>query len=354
MCQTKLQLDSSHVFSVYSFEDTEDGFSIGGKLNGIGFWISVSPESFTNSPQALQNFQVALQQLRDGTEDDEFWEFAYDVAHNFLPQLLKLAPPEFYKGNLTLADTLTRCAYEADYKVVNEKPIETSLSICVREPASLGHFDMRKLQDAFPIVDPASVEVAGNLGVNIFRGKRDKLFLNGEKLFYKSFAAPYDAVAEVKKYCKISSSGQQLRISHLHSIVANRHGQTIGLLYSWIPTDRGDLSTLEWRVGPDTSQELRERWISQIRETVTALHELGLVWGDVCSRNVLIDTDDNAVVIGLQGGATTGWVDNAIMETAEGDLQGLGRLVDFIYSDNAKLYKLRKKIEDEGEEETED
>lgn len=108
---------------------------------------------------------------------------------------------------------------------------------------------------------------------------------------------------------------------------------------------------LEWRVRPDTPQELRARWISQIRETVAALHGLGQVWGDVCPQNVLIDSDDNAVITGLQGGASTGWVDFALVNTAEGDLQGLERLVVFIHSDNAKFHALYGGIEEEEEAE---
>ena len=76
---------------------------------------------------------------------------------------------------------------------------------------------------------------------------------------------------------------------------------------------------------------------SQIRETVTALHELDIVWGDVKPDNVLIDNDNNAVVIDLEGGTTRGWVDHDVGGTLQGDMQGMERMMDFIFNDESPL-----------------
>ena len=81
----------------------------------------------------------------------------------------------------------------------------------------------------------------------------------------------------------------------------------------------------------------REKWATQIRETVAKLHDLDVVWGDVKSENVLIDKDGNAVIIDLEGGSTRGWVDSDKSGKLEGDLQGLERMTDFIFNDNSAL-----------------
>lgn len=88
---------------------------------------------------------------------------------------------------------------------------------------------------------------------------------------------------------------------------------------------------------PDTPLSTRQKWAGQIRETVAALHELGIVWGDVKPDNVLIDNDNNAVVIDLEGGTTRGWVDRDVGGTLEGDMQGMERMMDFIFNDESPL-----------------
>lgn len=56
----------------------------------------------------------------------------------------------------------------------------------------------------------------------------------------------------------------------------------------------------------------------------------GAVLGDVKPDNVLIDTQDDAYIIDFGGGYTRGWVDKELANTAEGDLQGLQRISEFL------------------------
>ena len=107
------------------------------------------------------------------------------------------------------------------------------------------------------------------------------------------------------------------------------------MLYEWIGTR--DAGTLALIIGADTPLTLREKWAAQIRNAVTGLRTLGIVWGDVKPENVLIDTNDNAIVIDLEGGTTRGWVDRDVSGTVEGDLQGLEKMVDFIFNDESPL-----------------
>lgn len=58
----------------------------------------------------------------------------------------------------------------------------------------------------------------------------------------------------------------------------------------------------------------RERWTSCTR--------WGLSGSDGKPRNVVIDSNDDAWLIGLGGGCTDGWVDKELVDTVEGDEQG--------------------------------
>jgi hypothetical protein len=72
--------------------------------------------------------------------------------------------------------------------------------------------------------------------------------------------------------------------------------------------------------------EQRQTWYKVIVDTVTALHEVGIIWGDVKPDNIMIDRDNKAWVIDFGGGYTEGWVDEDKQQTVEGDLQGLQRI----------------------------
>lgn len=64
---------------------------------------------------------------------------------------------------------------------------------------------------------------------------------------------------------------------------------------------------------------------------------VGYHLGDVKADNVLIDKEDNAIIIDLEGGTTQGWVDQDKANTLEGDSQGMERMMDFIFNDQSTL-----------------
>ena len=72
--------------------------------------------------------------------------------------------------------------------------------------------------------------------------------------------------------------------------------------------------------------EQKKEWMRQINGTVQALHQHGIVWGDVKPANVVIDKNMDAWVVDFGGGWSPEYVDQDKMETVEGDLQGLLRM----------------------------
>lgn len=75
---------------------------------------------------------------------------------------------------------------------------------------------------------------------------------------------------------------------------------------------------------------MRTRWASQVDDTLTQLHDAGIVWGDAMPEEVLVDRNDDAWIADFGRGYTEGWVECELAGTKEGDLQALGRITKFI------------------------
>ena len=333
---TNIMSNPSTSYEIRGWDAGDNGFDMIVRVNGFGFTIVVSPDLFVNSPLALKRFGEIFDKIAAGEDDDELvWDYSERIADVFIPDFEKLAPSIFHTGKLTLADLAVRGSFECEYRVVDEDPI--SGAIAKRTPEDIPpptDWDIRSLESSFPIFDPAEVEVPYSDGRPIHEIIPRQVFVKGKTLFHKSCWSPYDAIDEVEKYSRIHASGmstQQLRTARLFGIVARSDGQARGLLYDWIDTN-GTAGTLTSAVSVDTPMSLRMKWASQIRDTVAGLHSLDIVWGDVKPDNVLIDTDDDAVVIDLEGGTTRGWVDRDVGGSRAGDFQGLDRLVDFIFN----------------------
>ncbi|KAF4447323.1 hypothetical protein F53441_9120 [Fusarium austroafricanum] len=104
--------------------------------------------------------------------------------------------------------------------------------------------------------------------------------------------------------------------------------QILGFLRQWVPGHR--LSN----VVTAATIEKRQKWTSQISQTIKYLHEHGLVWGDGKPSNIIIDEHDDAWLIDFGGGFTRGWVDEELEGTKEGDEQALAKIVEFLSEDN--------------------
>ncbi|EXJ90961.1 hypothetical protein A1O1_04068 [Capronia coronata CBS 617.96] len=74
----------------------------------------------------------------------------------------------------------------------------------------------------------------------------------------------------------------------------------------------------------------RRKWKDQIEQSISLLHQNGIVWGDVKPRNIIIDKSAHAWLVDFGGSWTNGWVDEDLAETLEGDLQGLRRVAEYL------------------------
>ncbi|KAH8756130.1 hypothetical protein F5883DRAFT_570416 [Diaporthe sp. PMI_573] len=110
-------------------------------------------------------------------------------------------------------------------------------------------------------------------------------------------------------------------------------GTILGLLREWVPSNNKLTGLQEVGFPPDFPKELRNRVGRQIKETVEALHRIGVIWGDGKPSNVVIDLNNDAWLIDFGGGWSKAWVDEELQSTVEGDQQAVARILDFLEFD---------------------
>lgn len=131
-----------------------------------------------------------------------------------------------------------------------------------------------------------------------------------------------------------SQHAAALRVPKLLGLVeAADDGRIVGLLQEYVPcSDTWELSTLRHVESVSSiARARREKWASQIQETVHLLHQIGVTWGDGKADNVLIHCDtDDVWVIDFGGGWTDSWVGQELSGTVEGDLMAVKKILEFL------------------------
>ncbi|KJK85264.1 hypothetical protein H633G_10896 [Metarhizium anisopliae BRIP 53284] len=126
------------------------------------------------------------------------------------------------------------------------------------------------------------------------------------------------------------SSDSTIRVPKLRGYVKHAYsGAIIGLLRDWVPSGSHGNTLRDIDVCA-VSPDLRRRWAAQIRQTVSRLHAIGVIWGDGKASNVIVDKYDDVWLIDLAGGWSRGWVDEELADTEEGDDQAVARIVKFL------------------------
>lgn len=158
----------------------------------------------------------------------------------------------------------------------------------------------------------------------IFHGAR-KVKINGRNYCLKSarWGTQICLKREIMKLDRMSGY-EHVNVIRMMGLLANEQGKCAGAL---LPLIRGHTLL---KVSKATDAQKR-RWKDQLRSAMEFLHSIDIVWGDANPNNVMVDAvDDKLVLIDFEGGYTSGHVDADKMETKEGDLQGLERIIDFI------------------------
>jgi RIO-like serine/threonine protein kinase len=86
-------------------------------------------------------------------------------------------------------------------------------------------------------------------------------------------------------------------------------------------------------VEPDTPASTKQKWVDQVTDTLTQLNKAGIVWADAKPDSILIDKNYDAWIIDFGGGYTRGFVEKEKAGTIESDLQGLEKIVEYIFGE---------------------
>ncbi|KAI8669528.1 Protein kinase domain-containing protein [Fusarium keratoplasticum] len=121
-----------------------------------------------------------------------------------------------------------------------------------------------------------------------------------------------------------------IRVPQLLGYIHDKDTKKIlGFLRQWVPgrnLREIDLSA--------TAAETKQKWASQIRETVQLLQKLGIVWADPNPLYVIIDERDGAWLIKVGDELEECWTGTELMDTTERNEQGLDMIEKFLGGDD--------------------
>ncbi|KAH9999759.1 hypothetical protein F4779DRAFT_152597 [Xylariaceae sp. FL0662B] len=336
-------------------EDINDYTELRVTSNGKRFYIRICITSFHNSPSTTKTYLKFLEFLHsgeeelDGLEEEYFYEWAITP---FLPLFADLAPrpppafdPEQIKAKAvqpTLYDYLLPEWALCELSAVDDKLVARQV-IQKECPQMLGvrlDSDFKKdLETWTTVYRPSDVKAVFDNPEDARYSRPQKARVdttNGAVLcFFKHyFPGAYSTPrVELSAYKKMTDAKlpAYLHISRLYGVVLDKDEGLMGILLKYIDPDPDSDGLLSYAIEPDTPDSLRQRWATQVEDSLTKLHEAGIIWGDGKAENVLIDKDHNAWIVDFGGGHTVGWVDPENEGTLAGDFQALARIKDFIF-----------------------
>ena len=157
-----------------------------------------------------------------------------------------------------------------------------------------------------------------------------RVLVDSEVMFCKAWSAGLSNLQLERELAKL----QKIRDADLHKRLPIRvprllgyvthpeAGCVLGLLREWLPGRR--LEAIDISAIPE---QRRRKWASQTRETVEQLRKIGVTWGEGRVRSIIVDTDDDAWLIGLAGRQAE---DEELANTVEGHKQAVGRVMRFL------------------------
>ncbi|KAK4237704.1 hypothetical protein C8A03DRAFT_44467 [Achaetomium macrosporum] len=301
--------------------------------NGVHFQVvAASPEDRAGGEALVP----PLYMFDESRLEDQLAKLTADAC---LPTMQQLAPTR-----IPDAQTLEQYLYPQTYTLqiltnfgrggLTCRSLDGYPGIPERHPP-VSEDSLRAMELDLETTDVPVVKASQVILVRRLQGLVWKVTVDGEEMICKAsidmFHHPLDD--ELETYLKIRSAGAKLRIPELKGIVVSYRG-VIGILLGYVPHEHHNLRVLLARVdagaiSPDQATAfLRRKWATQIRETLRGLHNLGILWRDVKTDNVLINEDGDAVVLDFGGGNTMGWVDQDKYGSMEGEEQGLNKTME--------------------------
>lgn len=303
--------------------------------NGTCFHITLSTENFQEAPNIKDQYLQYLDALEadnlDVTEED-LYDWALDPL---LPVFQRIDSNPTSEQTLTLHEYFNPVTLKYKLHAVNGILVASLDDENSASPRHQG-VDLAPSNHCFPwpLFRPLEISICNKDPNDALTQFPRKVLVNkGTICYFKAFqpGCQREALHELNTNLRIDQLkiSNDLRVPRILGLVQGEGGASyMGLLLSYIDSDG---RTLEGAVRADTPKHLRQRWADQVNSTLKWLHEAGIVWGDAKAANVLVDRNMDAWVIDFGGGFTEGWVGREKAGTVEGDMQGLARIVDYIF-----------------------
>ncbi|OBT75113.1 hypothetical protein VF21_05490 [Pseudogymnoascus sp. 05NY08] len=304
--------------------------------NGTCFHVTLSSENFQDASNIKDQYLQYLDALEaddlDVTEEDLY----YWALDPLLPVFQRIDSNPTNKQTFTLREyfnpvTLKYKLHAADGILAASLDDENNTN-----PRHQG-VNLVPSDHSFPWPSfrPSEILICNKAPKDALTQFPRKVLANKETIcYFKAFqpGCQREALHELNANLRIDQLKEEddLRVPRILGLVQGEDGASyMGLLLSYIECDG---RTLESDVRADTPKHLRQRWAGQVKSTLKHLHEAGIVWGDAKAANVLVDGNMDAWIIDFGGGFTEGWVEREKAGTVEGDVQGLVKIVDYIFS----------------------
>ncbi|KAH6635116.1 hypothetical protein B0J18DRAFT_417941 [Chaetomium sp. MPI-SDFR-AT-0129] len=358
---------------VHIHHESDDECVVFIRCNGREFHIELSPFFLCNSPLLTSRYHQFTAAVRgrggmgvdqeEGDSDEEegpeeiqsrfydwliavfrpvFSKVAPDVPPSFDPDMIKTG-----EAKPLLSEYLFPEVYQCRLESENDEPFPIYMP--GEESQFLEPFCpiwpglTTELEQHVKFFDPSTIEVSFERPRQALDDKPTRVLVDldgsGEKTtcFFKEFGAGefISLEKELEAHLRLLKSNvvPEARVVRLLGVVAAEDGRVAGPLLTYVDCRRENDGILDGIYLRRTPIPARERWVSQIKEAVQQLHEGGVVWGDAKADNVLIDKKNGAWLIDFGGGYTEGWTDKEKSGTKEGDLQGVERIVDYLFSE---------------------
>ncbi|KAI1339459.1 hypothetical protein F5Y15DRAFT_423758 [Xylariaceae sp. FL0016] len=171
--------------------------------------------------------------------------------------------------------------------------------------------------------------------------------IGDETYFLKVVAStqPQPTKRELRIMKEIERKGlhNKIRVPLVKGLVGYRDSKT--QILGFLQTEIEDPTPLTLMLDSDVVEDKREKWAKETERMVKVLHDNDIVWGDAKADNFMVDRNGELWIIDFGGSFTDGWVDPEIMETEEGDNQGVGKIVRALEDPEANTYDPGEEIE---------
>ncbi|KAL9053572.1 MAG: hypothetical protein Q9162_004669 [Coniocarpon cinnabarinum] len=149
---------------------------------------------------------------------------------------------------------------------------------------------------------------------------------------------------------------KNLRFPALEGLIAppatpGSHASIFGFLLQLIPNP----TPLTHKFDSSIPSSKRDRWGTDSKDMVKCLHDHGITWGDAKADNFLVDGTEKEELwmIDFGGGFTEGWVSSDLVETREGDREGIEKIAGAVRDPDSNTFDPEEGGE-QGEEEEKD